>query len=414
MRLTIALATLAMVLQVSSVPAAISVSVSRSPTPFLPGYVTDILTATAETGEKIIGFDFVGGPTVPYGFLGPMNQLNPAAQPTVFADHNGFIPFISNFDWLQDSQFRVNSTYGIAINPSESANSLKAAFNYNNSHLATDATNVWSFVQIAHAAEVSYSGTLTVRNASGQDRLEVISGALSAVPEPASIQMITFIALGGIIIIHRKRGRKLMSMQMLPNTLAIGLVFYLAATSHAAIIISASFAPTTGLPGYTTATVTATNTNATEKIIGFDFVGDGTKGFFGTMNQVNPAGQPTVFADNNGFFAFVGATPNQDSQFQVVSTTGIAINPSESANKLQAAFNYSAANIPTLASNVWSFVHIAHPDASFIFYSGTLTIRDAQGHDRLVLVENVPEPATLPIVGLCMVGSLAMIRRRSV
>jgi hypothetical protein len=176
---------------------------------------------------------------------------------------------------------------------------------------------------------------------------------------------------------------------MLRNTLAVLLMFYLATSSHASIIISTLYAPTTGLPGYITETLTATDTDATEKIIGFDFA-SGSSGFFGAMNQVNPFGISTVFNDNNAFFPVVGATPDQDSQFQVNSGSGIFVIPAETANKLQAAFNYSAANIAALASNVWPFVHIAHRVNSYYNYSGTFTIRDAQGRNRLESVSGVP------------------------
>src|SRR4051812_40050067 len=51
----------------------------------------------------------------------------------------------------------------------------------------------------------------------------------------------------------------------------------------------------TAFAGYVTDTYTAVSDDPTDKIVGFDFVGDGTsKGFFGPMSQVNPFGLATV------------------------------------------------------------------------------------------------------------------------
>lgn len=162
--------------------AAIGVTSTRVPTFGLPGLITETLTATAPAGEKLIGFDFVSA-SGNYGFFGPMKQVNPVGLPWVFDDLRvfGFV----DIEPSQDSHFAVMSTDGIALLPSESATTLKAAFNYLSLGVA-DATNIWTFVQIVHSAPVEYRGTLTVRDALGVDRLEYISGVLPAVSEPAS------------------------------------------------------------------------------------------------------------------------------------------------------------------------------------------------------------------------------------
>jgi hypothetical protein len=390
---------------VAPVPAAITITRSSTSTTALSGYVTDTLTATTVPGEKIIGFDFVGGPGVgARGFFGPMHQVDLLGQPGVFNDLNSFYPFIGATP-DQDSQFQVCSCEGITINPSESPTSLQAAFNYSAANTAALASNVWSFVHIAHIGEVSYVGTLTVQNSAGQFRLESISGILSAVPEPCTLSLIAVAVSGGVVAIGRKRGRKNDRTNMICNTSAPQLIrnrtaysaamkmllvcfsviacSFLTTSANGALLVSSFSAPTPSLPGYVTQTVTATAA-AGEKIIGFDFVGGGgSYGIFGSMNQINPAGQPTVFQDNNPFFAFVGADVMQDSQFKVVSTKGIAISPSESSTSLKAAFNYNAASAITDASNVWSFLQIVHSATSVINMLGTMTVQNAQGVNRL-------------------------------
>jgi len=171
-----------------SAQAAITTSVSKSPTVGIPGFVTDTITASVIPGEKIIGFDFVSVSSG-YGFFGQMSQVNPLSQPTVFADLNSFYPF-AGADPSQDSQFKVEAIKGLVVQPSEGQNFLKAAFNYNNQYVASEASNSWSFVQIAHSAEVNYRGTLTVKNVLGVNRLELIVGVLPAVPEPSSLALL--------------------------------------------------------------------------------------------------------------------------------------------------------------------------------------------------------------------------------
>jgi len=147
---------------------------------------------------------------------------------------------------------------------------------------------------------------------------------------------------------------------MLRNTFFTTLaVLSLAASSEAGVIISQSSSPTIGKAGYSTVTLTAT-TNDGSQIQGFDFASLPAYGFFGSMNQVNPGGNPTIFQDSNSFFSFVGADVTQDSQFKFLSSnltvpSGFA---SESATQLRAVF---AASAP-MGTSV-PFVQLAIPDA---------------------------------------------------
>jgi len=159
----------------------------------------------------------------------------------------------------------------------------------------------------------------------------------------------------------------------------------LASVSSQAASISVTDSPTVGQDGFTTFTLTA-NADPTEKIIGFNFVGDGSLGFTGPMSHVMPIGMSTVFSDLNGFFT-PPADVSQDSQFKVQSTKGLAVSASESANHLRGAFNYTAANILTDASDVWAFAQIATND--MVEYIGDLTIRNGNGEDRLERFQGV-------------------------
>ena len=126
---------------------------------------------------------------------------------------------------------------------------------------------------------------------------------------------------------------------MLRHLLIVLAVLAWAVSSQAAVFVTSSGSPTVGLPGYTTWTVFA-NTNDGSQIRGFDFASQPTFGFFGPMNQVNPAGQRTVFQDNNAFFPFVGADVSQDSQFKFLSAavTKPAGFDSEGPDRLRSVF----------------------------------------------------------------------------
>jgi len=175
---------------------------------------------------------------------------------------------------------------------------------------------------------------------------------------------------------------------------AFCLVTYVTSVSTAAVIVS-SEGPTEDLGGYVTYELTAA-ADPGERIIGFDFVGDGSWGFFGPMNQVNLLDLPlaTVFSDWNGLFT-VGVS--QDSQFKVTSSEGLAEGASEGPDHLQGAFEYTDLDD---AAQYWTFVQIATPelDANGVQYSGTITI-EKDGEKRLQEVTGTLfKPYVLPEV----------------
>lgn len=198
---------------------------------------------------------------------------------------------------------------------------------------------------------------------------------------------------------------------MLRNTFFATLaVLTVAASSQAAIIIKQTSAPTVGLAGYTTFTLTAETD--TGSIQGFDFASQPTYGFFGSMNQVNPFTLPTIFMDNNATFAAVSTDVSADSQFkfqsgQLTIPAGFA---SESTSQLRAVF---AAGAP-LGTSV-AFVQLAVPNAAaaVVNYVGQIQVTTGSNVVNVdVAGSTVPEPATFALVGLAVAGIVGLRRRK--
>ena len=118
-------------------------------------------------------------------------------------------------------------------------------------------------------------------------------------------------------------------------TLVIDVLFLVAASANAAVLITSTGTPTTDLPGYTTWTVSATSDSGS--INGIDIT------FAGAMNQVNPFGLATTFSNNNGAISGTGGHVSQDSQFLFHSGDILPIGAEEGPELLKAAItNISA------------------------------------------------------------------------
>lgn len=124
-------------------------------------------------------------------------------------------------------------------------------------------------------------------------------------------------------------------------------------------------APTFGLPGYTTYTLSVETDVA--DIQCFDFLGGGSspRGFFGPMHQVNPGGASSVFNDTNVSMPLFGYNSTQDSQLLFSSGDGLSIAPSESANSLRGVL----ATFQPMGQN-FAFAQIVVPDGGQVSFRG--------------------------------------------
>ncbi len=192
---------------------------------------------------------------------------------------------------------------------------------------------------------------------------------------------------------------------------AIAAILFAGVAANAATTVSVTETPTPNVPGNVTYTLTAISDAG--DISGFDFVGNGTNfGFFGPMNQVNPAGNASVFTDANGFFGFVGADILDDSQFLLASGDGTVVGADETANSLQAAIDVGTVNA---ISGPFAFAQISAPIGQEVTFAGTFTVITGSG----AILENVsgslgviiPEPTSAALLALGLAGVAA--RRRS-
>lgn len=176
-------------------------------------------------------------------------------------------------------------------------------------------------------------------------------------------------------------------------TLAIAVMFVVAVSANAAVVITSTGVATTDLAGYDTWTVNATSDSG--PINGIDVT------FTGAMNHVNPAGNATIFTDANGFFGFVGADVSQDSQFLFASGDLLNIGAEEGAELLKAALtNISAYSGGSLSID---FAQIVVPTGGAVSYTAALDDGGGTAVSANGLV-GIPEPSALALMSMALVA----------
>lgn len=146
------------------------------------------------TDGQLVGFDFASLPQ--YGFFGPLHQVNPAGQPTIFQMLEIGFPYYGVRE--QDSYFKFFES-NLSVPPgfsSESSTHLRSVFASPTS-LGTSVPFVQLVISDSAIEPVRYNGSLIVVGLPWFDC--PVSGTIRIIPEPTGIALFSIAAvmLGG-------------------------------------------------------------------------------------------------------------------------------------------------------------------------------------------------------------------------